>query len=60
MLVGPSLGAALFTFAAWVPLLTRASALVMSVVALRRLPARAAATHTAPRSPMRTAIAEGL
>lgn len=59
-LAGPSLGAALFAFAAWVPLLTQACALVTSVVALRRLPARVAPINTTPRRPMRIEIAEGL
>lgn len=59
-LAGPSIGAALFTFAVWLPLLTQACALAASVIALRRLPAHVPPHDSTPRPPMRIEIAEGL
>lgn len=58
-LAGPSLGGILFALAAWVPLLTQAVALAISVIALRRLPSRPRPEPTT-RHPMRADIAEGL
>ena len=58
-LAGPSLGGVLFTLASWVPLLTQAVALAISVIAILRLP-----SHPRPqpmaRTAMRAEIAEGL
>jgi MFS family permease len=59
-LAGPSLGGVLFTFAAWVPFLTQASALAVSVIALRRLPESNHPPDPTPRRSMRTEIAEGM
>ncbi|MGH3332018.1 MAG: MFS transporter [Nocardioidaceae bacterium] len=59
-LVGPSIGGAMFTLAAWVPLLTQACALAASVMALRRLPQTVRPYDSTPRPLMRIEIAEGL
>ncbi|MGH3599049.1 MAG: MFS transporter [Pseudonocardiaceae bacterium] len=59
-LIGPSLGGVLFTLAAWVPFLTQACALGISVIALRRLPEPDRPHVHSPRAPMRTEIAEGM
>jgi MFS family permease len=59
-LAGPSLGGLLFTLAAWVPFLTQACALGISVIALRRLPQPDRSHDHDARMPMRMEIAEGV
>jgi MFS family permease len=59
-LAGPSLGGLLFALATWIPFLTQACALAISVFALRRIPQPDQPPDPTPRPPMLTEIAEGM